>query len=399
MGGQGSFGCDLCPNTFKAKYNLTRHQETVHEGPQAYLCTQLDPTSILCGKTFKRSDNLKQHMRSHTTARQFPCSDCTKIYASSSKLKLHRARAHAGGKAAIFKCPHCEHGSESKWNLGQHMQKHTGKWAFACEHCRFKTSTQVNLVKHVSAKHDVLPRQLFPCDRCKYSTSRKSNLTAHKLRHADGRSFPCQQCDKIYKNKSQLLIHQRIHSGWKLLKCEPCDETFVTGQLLKRHKRSVSHRLDSEQQIQRLQFMGELKRFAAQMLVLEAVEYKVKIKWREGGKMQKKRVLVGSNSEFLILLKTFPVRHQANNWENSEAEEQDFPPTKAQAKAQDRAFNRAMRVFHPDRCPPEWRQENDPEGTYVKALEGVAKDIARRKTDLKYYCEMLKQREAAAVAE
>ena len=42
-------------------------------------------------------------------------------------------KAHGDGEAPCFKCSYCRYESESKWNLGQHLQKHTGELAFPCE--------------------------------------------------------------------------------------------------------------------------------------------------------------------------------------------------------------------------------------------------------------------------
>ena len=104
-------------------HHLTRHQVAVGKTfppRDAHPRTQ-------CDKTFTRGDNLRLHMKRHMTAQQFSCSDCTKIYASKSKLKLHTAKAHEDGETLVFKCSHCEFQSKNKWYLGQHMQRHTGK--------------------------------------------------------------------------------------------------------------------------------------------------------------------------------------------------------------------------------------------------------------------------------
>ena len=133
------------------------------------------------------------------------------------------------------------------------------------------------------------------------------------------------------------------------------------------------------------------------MKELDAVKYQVPVKVVENGKEKEKKLPIGSNSKFLTLLESFPIRHQDQNWVNKEKEEQDFWPTMAQAKTQDRVFNQAMMLFHTDRCTEEWAQEYDAvargkeKGKYVAAIEEVAKAITRRKTDLKKYCEMRKR--------
>ena len=406
MESQGGRKCELCQKVFKDKYNLTRHQGVAHEALRCYPCTQSDSDGIPCGKTFTRPDNLKTHMLGHANANQYSCSRCTKTYTKNSKLKLHIASMHSEGEAAVFKCPHCEHESASKWNLGQHVQGHTNEQAFPCDRCRFKTSTKNQLDKHVNVKHSPLPRQQFPCDQCDYLSPRETHLKAHKLKHAAGRPFSCRQCEKTFKLHRELLVHTRVHSGEGSLQCVPCEKTFVTTQLMKRHNKSVSHLLDPERRSQRKQLFRQLKEVLSSMKELDAVKYQVPVKVVENGKEREKKLPIGSNSKFLTLLESFPIRHQDQNWVNKEKEEQDFWPTMAQAKTQDRVFNQAMMLFHTDRCTEEWAQEYDAvargkeKGKYVAAIEEVAKAITRRKTDLKKYCEMRKrQMERARLSE
>ena len=391
MGEQGKFECDHCHINFKDKYNLTRHQVSMDKAYptlEAYSCAQ-------CDKTFSRADNLKAHLKRHQTVQQFSCSDCAKKYASKSKLNLHAAKAHEDGEILTFQCSHCEFESESKWNLGQHMQRHTGKEAYSCDDCRYKTSTKHNLNTHVQVKHGPRPRREFPCNQCDYSTPLKSRSFTHRQKHTDVRAFSCRYCEQTFKNKHQLPIHLRIHSGEGLLKCEPCDKDFTTKQLMKKHRTSVSHRLDPEQQLQRLQLLQKLKVFAAKMKRLRAEEYLVEISWMEGEEQKEMDGLIGSNSKLLFLLESFPVRHRDNNWKNREGMEQIFEPTLEQARSQDQAFNQALKIFHPDSCSAGWRQNHDPEGKYTAALDGVATELTGRKLYLKYYCEMLRQKGAA----
>ena len=237
MGEQGKFECDHCHINFKDRYNLTRHQVSMDKAYptlEAYSCAQ-------CDKTFSRPDNLKAHLKRHLTVQQFSCSDCAKKYASKSKLNLHAAKAHEDGEILTFQCSHCEFKSENKWNLGQHMQRHTGKEAYSCDDCRYKTSTKHNL-----------------------------------------------------------------------------NTDFTTKQLMKKHRTSISHRLDPEQQLQRLQLLQKLKDFAAKMKRLRAEEYLVEISWMEGEEQKEMDGLIGSNSKLLFLLESFPVRHRDNNWKNRE---------------------------------------------------------------------------------
>ena len=81
-----TYRCELCPYTTSRREHFLRHFANVHTGQRPYMCE-------VCGKSFKRTDALRQHRLVHVEQSsrnyQFECSYCQKTFRSKVSPGSH----------------------------------------------------------------------------------------------------------------------------------------------------------------------------------------------------------------------------------------------------------------------------------------------------------------------
>nr|XP_033472240.1 gastrula zinc finger protein XlCGF42.1-like [Epinephelus lanceolatus] len=159
LSGEKPFSCTVCKKCFPWRRHLQRHMR-VHTGEQRLSCT-------VCDKTFNWPYQLRLHQcvgessqvhddqtQSHRDPdgemrrlpkKQFPCSDCGKVFGYKDSLLRH-IRCHTGEKP--FSCSVCGRQFRERGNLGQHMVIHTGEKPFSCSVCDQRFSWRKQLKKH-----------------------------------------------------------------------------------------------------------------------------------------------------------------------------------------------------------------------------------------------------------
>ena len=149
--------CELCHKFFGTKTDLKYHKKNFHKNPEFY-CK-------ICGKQFKIKGNFEMHQKVH----------------DKNRLKL-------------FKCQLCDHSTDFKQNLLNHLKYHKVKDQRQaaiknpekCNICQKLLKTKHALSHHMFSVHPVTP---FQCDICGKYTKTKHNLLRHILTHLKNKNL------------------------------------------------------------------------------------------------------------------------------------------------------------------------------------------------------------------
>ncbi|XP_043937096.1 zinc finger protein 2-like isoform X2 [Protopterus annectens] len=144
------FKCSECRETFTNKAHLDRNQSIM--GKTDFICK-------LCGKAFKLSQSLVNHLKAHKQVKSHKCANCGKNFRRPSELEVHWL-VHT--QDSPFKCSDCEKGFTTKSHLSKHQKVHTDMLNFICSDCGkcFKSFSVLSAHKKVHAKEKEIRRLL-----------------------------------------------------------------------------------------------------------------------------------------------------------------------------------------------------------------------------------------------
>ncbi|XP_054833693.1 zinc finger protein 397-like [Eublepharis macularius] len=217
------YKCPVCGKGFRQKGNLSTH-EKIHTGEKPHKCS-------ICEKSFASGSNLIAHERIHAGDKPFRCSVCGKSFASGSNLIVHE-RIHTGEKP--YKCTKCGKRFHQKGNLRTHEKIHTGEKPHQCSVCQKCFASVSNLIAHERIHAGERP---YECSVCLKSFGSGSNLIAHQRIHAGEKPYKCAKCGKSFHQKGNLRTHEKIHTGEKPHQCSICEKSFASGSNLIAHER------------------------------------------------------------------------------------------------------------------------------------------------------------------
>lgn len=172
------YSCGICSEKFRRKMQLKKHEIKEHTGNYAYTCES-------CNKGFLNQFTYFRHRTTHKI--QNPCPDCDLVFLKWSALVEHRRKVHKG--VPRFSCDICGKTFCRKPNLKEHMSLHllNEENVFQCtyENCSKFYTVKRNLNSHIRSKHE---GKRWTCDICKRQLSSFQKLKQHISAHLEGRA-------------------------------------------------------------------------------------------------------------------------------------------------------------------------------------------------------------------
>ncbi|KAK3745845.1 hypothetical protein RRG08_008416 [Elysia crispata] len=219
------FQCPHCHKFLKSKVSWSRHVKN-HSSEKRFSCAQ-------CNFRSNDSYEYKRHVqRVHSKNMYYDCKFCNLSFVKAYDLKLHAMSEH-NSKDTQF-CCYCNFSCETRAEMKQHRQTHTGKNPFVCDKCGFSTAFKAHLERHQATHSNLKP---FKCPECDYSCKEKVNLKKHMVIHRPEKPFACSLCPHRCKLRSLLNSHIRIvHSSLRPFSCNLCNYTCKTPSNLKKHQ-------------------------------------------------------------------------------------------------------------------------------------------------------------------
>ncbi|CAB4054974.1 KRAB [Lepeophtheirus salmonis] len=238
--------CTICKKEFREKRSLDKHIKVVHGGEQSYPCNY-------CPETFKTAIEQKNHVDSHVyqfdsywRKKPFSCEICDKSFASE-KVKRNHVLKHQG--SLPHKCEVCYMTFQSKAHLVKHESKNdmqvigfdnaesssgivtSGGMIFpenldeaAAEAAQIFQNDILQSDGDDLLVNESFPEKVIPIINTLSSSSTEEENIIH-----------CSMCTAKLNSKRSYLIHLKRHVGLNTFKCKYCDKSFQSKFRLNRH--------------------------------------------------------------------------------------------------------------------------------------------------------------------
>ena len=229
------FQCSICKKSFLRRSSLYNHMKSHVNAAPRFKCSACDEkfesAAHLSAHEVRRSD------RNGFSYHELQCCVCGAILSTTAGLKLHITKMHTEAlqlqKQKSFSCQICRKKYTSLSYLRQHLKTHSNAKSFGCSDCDYKALTREAVRRHVIRIH--LKLRAYECDICNKTFVSQPDRKLHMLRHYKLKPVQCDECDQRFYSSRELRRHKWAHSGQKPYACQDCQVSYGYLDSLKRH--------------------------------------------------------------------------------------------------------------------------------------------------------------------
>uniref|UniRef100_A0A3B3XQ45 Transcription factor E4F1 n=1 Tax=Poecilia mexicana TaxID=48701 RepID=A0A3B3XQ45_9TELE len=231
---QKNFSCSLCGTSFRTKGSLIRHNRR-HTDERPYRCT-------LCGQSFRESGALTRHLKSLT-----PCTEKIRFVQYKeilvSKDGVQKAEEQEMVEAQTAVVSVVEAGSQEVLRQVVVDQSQADALAAAAAAgdsliCQAIINSGIALGTEETVVEESSPAaQELDKDIPDATDVDQSVIEIQEAAEdrASCKLYTCPHCSRSFKGVNYFRFHVKGHLGYKPFKCTLCQKEFLTGYLLKKH--------------------------------------------------------------------------------------------------------------------------------------------------------------------
>ena len=176
---------------------------------------------IVCDEMFHKQKHLNDHIRQDHPQYRLKCCHCTRVFCTANAAYKHEV-GHAGKK---FACKVCNKAFQFKGALKDHLKVHTGAGMYPCTNCNLKFASNRAMVWH-AIRHQ---GKTYFHQKCPKKTSSPYDMRQH-VQGAHERGFPCPcgakekwprdvqkhkqkcaECKKLWKKATWNILNLRLN--------------------------------------------------------------------------------------------------------------------------------------------------------------------------------------------
>lgn len=157
---------------------------------------------------------------------------CTECKRKFHDLTRHMVEMHSSMERP-FECFECKRTFKKFENIRYHMITHTNERNYICHFCGSAFFMNSEMRKHIANRHQTT--RPFGCDQCNKTFKNRHSLNKHLKIHSGVKPYVCSVCSESYAALSSLKIHERRHTGDKPYTCKFCKKSFADSSTHKQH--------------------------------------------------------------------------------------------------------------------------------------------------------------------